>query len=99
MENSSVPYIVYESQGARLERNNKRFFLMSVILAVILVASNLAWVCYVAQFDNVVTTTTIEATINLTAENTRNIFIGGDYAEADNKNYQNNKNAQEEVGK
>lgn len=38
-----VPYIAYESAIARLERINKRVCVINIILFLVFVLSNLAW--------------------------------------------------------
>ena len=45
-----VPYIVHESAMARQERNNKRLWIVVIILIAALILSNAAWVYYEAQF-------------------------------------------------
>lgn len=45
----NVNYVL-DSQGARLERTNKRLFILSVILIIALFVSNGLWVCYESQF-------------------------------------------------
>lgn len=39
-----------DSQGARLERSNKRLFILNVILLIILLATNGAWIYHESQF-------------------------------------------------
>ena len=56
----SVPYIVHESAMARSERKEKRMFAVIVLLILLLVGSNCAWLWYESSFEDV-TTTTIEA--------------------------------------
>lgn len=45
---------------ATLERTIKRLWVLCIILIVALIASNGAWIYYESQFENVVTTTTID---------------------------------------
>lgn len=52
----SVPYIVHEGTMARMERTVKRLWLLVILLIVLLFGSNLAWIWYEAQFEDVVTT-------------------------------------------
>ena len=64
----------FDSQGARLERANKRLFIICVILIIALFVTNGLWVFYETQFD----------TISIEAEqeadgNSNNYVIGGDY--------------------
>ena len=53
----SVPYIVHESAMARAERTAKRLWITILILIFLLVGTNMAWVYYENQFEDVVTTT------------------------------------------
>lgn len=45
-----VPYIVHESAMARQERNNKRLWIVVIILIAVLILSNAAWIYYESQF-------------------------------------------------
>ena len=56
----AVPYIVHESAMARAERSAKRLWTVIILLIVLLVGTNGAWLWYESQFE-VVETTTIEA--------------------------------------
>lgn len=58
-ENSlaTIPYFAHEGDMNRLERINKRQFVLILILIVALVGSNLAWITYENQFQDVVTET------------------------------------------
>ena len=56
----AVPYIVHESAMARAERGAKRLWVVIILLIVLLVGSNGAWLWYESQFE-VMETTTIEA--------------------------------------
>lgn len=56
----AVPYIVHESAIARAERSAKRLWTVIILLIVLLVGTNGAWLWYESQFE-VVETTTIEA--------------------------------------
>jgi hypothetical protein len=51
----------FEAHEARHEREKKRLWILSIILSVMLLSSNLAWVIYESQFEETITTTTIEA--------------------------------------
>ena len=51
---------VYEGMAARLERANRRLFILSILLVMALIFSNIAWLYYESKFD-VAETTTIEA--------------------------------------
>ena len=65
---------VLDSQGSRLERTNKRLFILSIILIIALIATNGLWVAYESQFK----------TISIEAEQTadgdsNNYIVGGNY--------------------
>ena len=57
----NVPYIVHESAMARNERNAKRLWITILTLIFLLVGSNCLWLYYEMSFEDVVTTTTVEA--------------------------------------
>lgn len=85
-EPENVPYLVHESAMARMERANKRLWITIVLLIVLLVGSNLDWMYYDSQFEDV--TTTQEVTQE--AENGTNNFVGGDVnGEANSPDYDN----------
>ena len=51
-----VPYIVYESEMARLERIIMRQFILIIVALCFLVCTNGYWIWYESQFEDVVTT-------------------------------------------
>ena len=55
---ASVPYVVHESAMARAERHTKALIWVIVLLIVLLVGSNGAWLWYENQFEVVEETTT-----------------------------------------
>ena len=55
---ASVPYVVHESAMARAERHTKSLVWVIVLLIVLLVGSNGAWLWYENQFEVVEETTT-----------------------------------------
>ena len=60
MDDKTVPYIVYESAMSRMERVIKRLWVLCIILIAIIIGSNIAWMYYESQFEDVVTTVTQE---------------------------------------
>ena len=46
----SVPYIVHESSMARMERQIKRLWITVLVMIVMLVGTNGAWLLYNSQF-------------------------------------------------
>ena len=63
MENNkqtNIPYIAYEAAMSRFDRINKRLWIAIILLIVLLVGSNIAWLVYESQSQ--VYETSIEAT-------------------------------------
>ena len=63
MENNkqtNIPYIAYEAAMSRFDRLNRRLWIAVILLIVLLVGSNIAWLVYESQFQ--VYETSIEAT-------------------------------------
>lgn len=60
LDERSVQYVA-ESHAARLERSNRRMFILCIILIVALLATNGLWFWYESQFETVNTSTSIEA--------------------------------------
>ncbi len=56
-----VPYIVHEVAVARLERVIKRMWVLVILLIILFVASNGAWIWWESQFEKVKTVETYEA--------------------------------------
>ena len=85
---ASVPYVVHESAMARAERHTKALVWVIVLLIVLLVVSNGAWLWYENQFEVVEETT--ETIITLDNADGYNNYIGNDgdivNGEADDKN-------------
>lgn len=61
--------------GAMAERTIKRLWILLIIVTILLVGSNTAWVIYESQFETVVVTQDVEQD----ATDGTNHFIGGDY--------------------
>lgn len=55
-----VPFIVYESTMARMERMSARLWIILIVAITMLVMTNLAWICYERQFEATSTTYTQE---------------------------------------
>ena len=78
-EPESVPYIVHEASMARMERQAKRLWIAVLLLIVLLVGTNAAWLYYENRWETVYQEVTQEA------DNGTNNFVGGDLiGEADN---------------
>ena len=68
----SVPYIVHESSMARMERQIKRIWITVLVLIVMLVATNGAWILYESQME------TIYQEVTQEDDTGTNNFVGGD---------------------
>lgn len=83
-EPTSIPYIAYEAAQSRLERIIKRLWITTIILIVLLVGTNVAWLIYESQYEY------YETTIDATQDGEGiNIIDGGDVnygAESDSNN-------------
>jgi len=54
---AEIPFFVHEADMARLERTNKRLFIIVVILILALIGTNVGWLIYESQFQVAETTT------------------------------------------
>lgn len=99
MENNSVPYIVHEGDMARMERSNKRLWIVILVLIVIVIVSNIAWLCYENSMEDV--TTTNEVTQELDTDGGGDAMINGDVSIGKSKenSENNNQDTQEESGR
>ena len=92
-----IPYIVFESTICRFDRVIKRLWIIILILIFLLLGSNLAWLYYESQFEEVTTTTTQEVEQRTDGDGD-NSFIGGDIIgdvpESENNNDKNKEKAQ-----
>lgn len=52
MEEKMIPYLSHEGDMVRMERSNKRLFIVILVLIVALVGSNAAWIYYENQFTD-----------------------------------------------
>ena len=53
--NLSVSYVVHESALARAERTIKRMWITCLVLITLLVVTNVMWIWYNSQFEDVTT--------------------------------------------
>lgn len=90
-----IPYIVFESTICRFDRVIKRLWIIILILVFLLLGTNLAWLYYESQFEDVEQTTTTQTVTQEVDGDSDNSFIGGDnyVGETDNKDeYSKEKN-------
>ena len=89
LENDKIPFAVYESLGDRLNIANKRLFILSIVLTILLVFTNLGWLYYESQYQ-------IEQTTMIDAEQDGDVnIIGGgnvDYGSKSSDNKDKEKN-------
>ena len=60
-EMATIPYYVHEGEMARMERVNVRWFIAFLVTLIALIATNLCWVIYENQFEDIVTTESYSA--------------------------------------
>lgn len=58
MEEKKIEYIAFESTCTRLERTNKRLWILCILLLVMLIMTNTFWIHYAMQFESYETTVT-----------------------------------------
>jgi hypothetical protein len=66
-----IPYLAFESSQARMERINKKLWIVILVLIVALVGSNAAWIQYENSFMD-------EVTVTQDAPEGNNNYIGRD---------------------
>ena len=59
MEQQNIPYFAHEGIVSRMERANRRMWILCIILIVLLAVTNGAWIVYESQFEDVVTSNEI----------------------------------------
>lgn len=72
MANKDIPYIVFESEMTRMERVNRRLWILAIILVAIIVITNALWIWYESQFQY------FETEVIQENEDGYNSFIGED---------------------
>lgn len=56
-----IPYFAHEGEMVRMERANKRLWITVILLIILLVATNGAWLWYESQFEYYTTSIEQEA--------------------------------------
>ena len=56
MDEAMIPYFAHEGEMVRMERANKRLWVLLIILVVALIGTNAGWLIYESQFSQEVTT-------------------------------------------
>lgn len=82
---------IQEMYAASMERTIKRLWITIILLIVLLVGTNVGWLIYESQFEEVTTTQTV--TQDLQGDNASNNFIGGDvYGKSETDSNNSNQN-------
>ena len=81
-----VPYVVHEDAMARAERQTKSLVWVIVLLIVLLVGTNIAWLVYENQFETVEETTETYEIIQDGADTNNSVINGGDIVNGSTEN-------------
>lgn len=73
MDERMIPYFSHEGDMARMERANKRLWIVILVLIAALIGTNAGWIYYESQFQVVEEKTEIEAEQDGSAVN----IVGG----------------------
>lgn len=76
MDDKSVPYLVYESAMARMERTIHRLWTLAVLLVILLVGTNIAWVAYESQYEDITVTQDVLQTTDDGGANSNTLDMG-----------------------
>lgn len=49
----SIPYYLHEGEMYRLERINRRIWILLIVLVIALIGTNAGWIVYESQFEDV----------------------------------------------
>lgn len=85
--NETMTRAAHELDMARMERANKRQWIVILVLIVLFVGSNAFWLYRESQFTDEVTTT-IDA-VQETEDGGNNTVVGGDYGTTEGKDNNN----------
>lgn len=51
MDKKDVPYIVFESSQVRMERTNRRLWILCIFLIIAFIVTNAGWIYYESQWQ------------------------------------------------
>lgn len=81
-----IPFVTHEADMERLERTNKRLWFLCILLVLMLVGTNSAWIWYESQWEVIESTEISQSVTQDADEDGSNTFVGGDYyGETDSK--------------
>lgn len=76
---NQIPYVAYESALARMERTNKRLWVICIIFLIALLVTNALWVAYETRMETVEEITEeYEFDVMQDGEDGNNNFVGRD---------------------
>lgn len=78
---AEIPFFVHEADMARLERTNKRLFIVVLVLILSLIGTNGAWIYWESQFQ--VEQTTVEQEVDTGEGDAVVVGIGDIYGEGE----------------
>lgn len=78
---AEIPFFVHEADMARLERTNKRLFIVVLVLILSLIGTNCGWLYWESQFQ--VEQTTVEQEVDTGAGDAVVVGIGDIYGEGE----------------
>lgn len=85
-QNVLVPYVAHESAMARAERNNKRLWIVILVLIGSLIGTNLAWIIYENSFVDYVVTEEHDVEQDAKGGNNNSIINGGEIVNGEAEN-------------
>lgn len=88
---AQIPYYVHEMEMTRLERINKRFLIIILVIFLAFVGTNAGWIIYESQFEDIY--------VSQENEDGYNNYIGNDGDIYNGESKTNNQNPQEESGR
>jgi len=75
-EERPISYVAFEGEMTRMERTNKRLWILCILLLISLLGTNLGWIYYESQWE--VLEETQEITQQAEANNGGNAIINGE---------------------
>ena len=86
-----IPFVAHESAMHRMEKTNKRMWILCLVLIAALILSNAAWVIYESQFETVTETTEETYTYDVEQEGDGGVsFVGRNNINGKTENTGNN---------
>ena len=90
--NAAIPFFAHEGEMTRMERTNKRLWILVLVLVFTLVGTNAAWIIYENQYEDQEYTVRVEqetdgAGANTFTGNTIRMIGGDDNGERDSDDH------------